>query len=203
MTQQNVAPSAAPAPDEQKKSPLHLTNMQLFLTFSRLALMGFGGVLPQAYHHIVEKKQWMTPAEFAELLVFCQIMPGPTICTVSLVFGYKQNGLGGALASIAGMVFFPFIIISILGLLYQHYNDIELVRRALSGMTVVAAGVAMSMGLKILIGLPRHWRNFTVATLVLIGIAVLRLPLLLVLVVLGPLAVWMQYLADKKREGRA
>jgi len=194
MTQQNVTPP--PAAGEPALPRLQLSNLQLFLTFSRLALLGFGGVLPQAYHQIVERKKWMTPAEFAEMLVFCQIMPGPTICTVALIFGYRQNGMRGAIASLGGMVLFPFIIIMVLGILYQQYNDIALVRDALRGMSVVAAGVAMSMGLKILIGLPRTTRNYAIAGCVLAGIALFKLPLLWVLGVMGPLAVYLQYRAN-------
>ena len=38
----------------------------LFWAFSRIALSGFGGVLPFAYRGLVEKREWLSPAEFAE-----------------------------------------------------------------------------------------------------------------------------------------
>ena len=36
----------------------------LFLSFSWLALQGFGGVLAVVQHELVERKQWLTREEF-------------------------------------------------------------------------------------------------------------------------------------------
>jgi len=39
---------------------------ELFNTFSMLAIQGFGGVLAFIERELVEKKKWMTRAEFVE-----------------------------------------------------------------------------------------------------------------------------------------
>src|SRR5580698_7949666 len=48
----------------------------LFRGFLTLGLMGFGGVLPLARRMVVEDRQWMSAAEFADLLGLCQFLPG-------------------------------------------------------------------------------------------------------------------------------
>jgi chromate transporter len=199
MTQENASPIPSSLSEVDAETPREqLSCLQLFIAFSKLALLGFGGVLPQAYHQIVETRKWLKPAEFAELLVFCQIMPGPTICTLSLVFGHRHQKVRGALSSLAGMLFFPLVIISVLGVLYQQHNDIALVRQAITGMSVVAAGLISAMGLKILIGLPRTSFTLAVVGASLVGVGIMRYPMLAVLVILGPTAVYVQWRKDRK-----
>ena len=40
----------------------------LFFTFNRLALQGFGGVLAVAQRELVERKRWLSAAQFVEML---------------------------------------------------------------------------------------------------------------------------------------
>ncbi|MFZ4617456.1 MAG: chromate transporter [Rectinemataceae bacterium] len=41
---------------------------ELFFAFNRLALQGFGGVLPVAHRELVERRSWLSPGQFVELL---------------------------------------------------------------------------------------------------------------------------------------
>ncbi|HNK54520.1 MAG TPA: chromate transporter, partial [Ottowia sp.] len=52
---------------------------ELFLAFNRLALQGFGGVLAVAQVELVERRGWLTRAEFVELLSASQVLPGPNV----------------------------------------------------------------------------------------------------------------------------
>ena len=70
------APSAPPRP----ASPA-----ELFFAFSRLALQGFGGVLPVAQRELVERRRWLTKQEFVQLLSIGQVLPGPNIFNLSLI----------------------------------------------------------------------------------------------------------------------
>src|SRR3954454_22416398 len=60
------------------------TRLDLFLTFVRIGLCGFGGVGPWARRIIVEDKRWVDEREYAELLGLCQILPGPNVGNVSV-----------------------------------------------------------------------------------------------------------------------
>ena len=50
-----------------------------FTGFFMLGLTGFGGVLPLSRRMMVEKRGWLTGAEFTDLLGLCQFMPGGNI----------------------------------------------------------------------------------------------------------------------------
>ena len=161
----------------------------LFTAFSRLSLMGFGGVLPIAQRELVERLRWLEAAEFAELLSIGQVLPGPNVVNLSLMVGDRYFGLRGALASVAGMLAAPMALVLALAALYQGLADQPAVVGAVRGMGAVSAGLIFAMGLKLLPTLGRNplgrarWGPLAAATIVLV--VVLRWPLPLVLPVVG------------------
>ncbi len=80
---------------------------ELFAGFFILGLTGFGGVLPLARHMMVEKRGWLTGAEFTDLLGLCQFLPGGNIINMSVAVGLKFRGIPGAFASIIGLIAVP------------------------------------------------------------------------------------------------
>ena len=44
----------------ERRWPRRRRSAELFLAFNRLALQGFGGVLPVAQHELVERQRWLT-----------------------------------------------------------------------------------------------------------------------------------------------
>ena len=87
--------SAQPLTQPQSKT-------DLFMTFSLMALQGFGGVLTVVQRELVERKRWMTSAQFIEEWSVAQIMPGPNVVNLCLMIGGRYFGLPGALAALAG-----------------------------------------------------------------------------------------------------
>ena len=169
----------------------------LFLSFSILALQGFGGVLAVAQRELVERKRWMTNEEFVEEWAVAQIMPGPNIINLALMIGGRHFGWRGALAALAGMLLAPLLIVLGIALLYAQYASHPGVAGALRGMGAVAAGLIVATGLKLLPALGKNvlGRPATAALgLACFGaIAVLRWPLAWVLLGLGPLACLLAY----------
>ena len=80
---------------------------ELFSVFTRLALQGFGGVLPIAQRELVERERWLTREQFLELLAVAQVMPGPNVVNLALIFGDRAFGLRGALTALTGMLLLP------------------------------------------------------------------------------------------------
>jgi chromate transporter len=161
----------------------------LFRVFHRLALQGFGGVLPIAQRELVEREQWLTREQFIELLAVAQVLPGPNVVNLALMFGDRHFGWRGALSALAGMLSAPLAIVLALAVLYTHYQQHPVVAGALRGMGAVAAGLVFSTGLKLLPALKRNVLGvrpataFTLATFGLIALA--RVPLVIVLAGLG------------------
>jgi chromate transporter len=166
-----------------------LTAKELFWLFTHMSMIGFGGVLPWVYRILVENKKILSPPEFRELFAFAQILPGPTICNLAVIIGYRHAGIRGAAASLIGMIVAPSLIVVVLGMAYQHFGANPMLRNALSGMAAVAAGLVVAMAIKMARTLAPTWRNVLFAGLMFAGVALMHWPLLAVLLVLAPLAI--------------
>ena len=68
------------------------TLIELFLGFLSIGARSFGGVLPAAYHVIVEQRRWLPPADFTETFALCQILPGPNVGNAAIVLGKRWSG---------------------------------------------------------------------------------------------------------------
>ncbi|MGH6627547.1 MAG: chromate transporter [Burkholderiaceae bacterium] len=188
--------SSPPAPSpEPRPRPRSLSD--LFVSFTLLALQGFGGVLAVVQREIVEKKRWMTREEFVEDWAVAQIMPGPNVVNLSLMIGDRYFGLRGALAALAGMLVVPLVVMLLVALLYAHIADHPAVAGALRGMAAVAAGLIAATGFKLFGALRKHPLGLplciALAALCFVAIALLRWPLAYVLLVLGGLACLLTY----------
>ena len=166
---------------------------ELFLAFNRLALQGFGGVLPVAQRELVERLRWLTKDEFVEMLAVSQVLPGPNVVNLALMFGDRRFGTRGALAALAGMLLAPLLIVLALTALYVQFDRLPMVTGALRGMGAVAAGLVLATGLKLLVTMQRNvmgvGMSLVVGALTLLATAWLRLPLVWVIGGLGSLAI--------------
>ena len=173
--------------DTARPRPRSLTD--LFVSFTVLALQGFGGVLAVVQRELVERKRWMTREEFVEEWAVAQIMPGPNVLNLSIMIGLRYFGWRGAMAALAGMLAVPLLVVLLAALAYAQFSGHPQVVGALRGMGAVAAGLVAGTGLKMLSTLTRHPLGlalagaFGIATFA--AIAWLRLPLAPVLLVLG------------------
>jgi len=122
---------------------------ELFRAFNRLALQGFGGVLPVAHRELVERQRWLSPQQFVELLTLGQVLPGPNIINMAIVIGDRFFGWRGALAACAGLLLVPLFIVLGLAIAYQQQAAHPAVAGALRGMGAVAAGLIVATGWKL------------------------------------------------------
>jgi chromate transporter len=169
----------------------------LFVSFTVLALQGFGGVLAVVQREFVEKKRWMTTEEFIEDWAVAQVMPGPNVINLALIIGGRYFGLKGAMAALSGMLAAPLLIVLTLALVYAQFASRPEVAGALRGMGAVAAGLIGATAIKLAKGLKTSvlgWRWCTAFGLAsLMAIAALRVPLVYVIFGLGGLACALAY----------
>jgi chromate transporter len=161
----------------------------LFLSFTWLALQGFGGVLAVVQRELVEKKRWMTRDQFVEDWAVAQIMPGPNVVNLSMMIGGRHFGLSGALAALAGMLAAPLVVVLLLAALYGTVAEQPWAQGALRGMGAVAAGLITATGIKLIAALDNNAMGratcVLLAALTVVAIALLRWPLLWVLLGIG------------------
>ena len=162
---------------------------ELFRVFTRLALRGFGGVLPVAHHTLVDEERWLTPHQFVELLALAQVLPGPNIVNLALIYGERHHGWRGALAAAGGLLALPLAIVLALAVGYRQFAANPLAAGALRGMGSVAAGLVISTAVKLAPTLKANplgpAAGALLAALTFAGIGLLRWPLVWVVLGLG------------------
>ncbi len=168
------------------------SNKDLFVTFTRLALQGFGGVLPIAQRVLCEQKRWLSKEQFVEILALGQVLPGPNVCNVALMVGDRFFGWRGAFSALAGMMLVPLFIVLMITALYAQFAMNPMVAGALKGMGAVSAGLIIGSAIKLIptlknnpIGVPVC---AAIALIAFAAVALLRWPLVWVLLVLGAIA---------------
>ena len=62
----------------------------LFISFTWLALQGFGGVLAVVQREMVEKKRWISADQFLEDWAVAQVLPGPNVINLALMIGDRH-----------------------------------------------------------------------------------------------------------------
>jgi len=164
----------------------------LFVSFTWLALQGFGGVLAVVQRELVERKRWLTQEEFIEDWAVAQIMPGPNVVNLSLMLGGRYFGLPGALTALAGMLAVPLLLVLLLAVVHARYAGDPHVAGALRGMAAVCAGLIGATALKLAPALRRNPMPLAwCAAIAVLGfalVALLHCPLPWVLLGLGGLS---------------
>ena len=156
---------------------------QLFLVFLRIALSGIGGVLPHARHAMVEREHWLDDQEFTEVLATGQLLPGGNIVNIAIIIGERFHGARGALCALAGLLLVPFCLFMAIGSGFGQVQHLAWLKGVFTGIGAAAAGLILSTAIRLLKAQPKRAWVWSIAALALVAIAVLKWPL--VWVVLG------------------
>ena len=108
--------------------------LKLFIAFSRIGFLGFGGAysfLPLIEREVVQNYQWLDKPEFLEVLGIATVVPGAISIKFATYTGYKVAGLPGAVvANLANL--FPAVLFIIVALLvYSKYKDVPFIKAGL------------------------------------------------------------------------
>jgi len=145
---------------------------ELGLYFAALSLVAVGGanvVLPDMHRHFVEVQQWMSGAEFVELVAISQAAPGPNVLIVTLL-GWKVAGLAGALTATVAMCVPSSLLTYGVAQVWQRYRHTRwhaVLRAALAPITV---GLVLAGGYVLTESADRTWVAFaiTAATVIVV-----------------------------------
>lgn len=136
--------------------------LQLFYTFFKIGLFGFGGgyaMLSMIQGEVVTRYGWLTPQEFTDIVAISQMTPGPIGINSATYVGYtmiaehygaNMGVLGSCVATFAVVLpsFILMLTISKFFLKYQKHPTVESVfsglRPAVVGLLASAALVLMN-----------------------------------------------------------
>jgi chromate transporter len=172
---------------------------ELFVAFTLMALQGVGGVLVIVQHELVNRRKWLTQAQFVEEWSVAQVMPGPNVVNLCLMLGGKYFGLAGALSAVSGLIMAPMLLVLTLAILFGGVSDSAVAQGALKGMGAVSGGLIIATGLKLSKTMPQNplglWLAIAFAVITFVAVGIFRISLIWVLLGLGLLACLLTYRA--------
>lgn len=164
------------------------TVSQIFLTYLRIGLIGFGGVNAWARRTLVEEKRWLTDQDYAEVLGLGQALPGPNALNVAIFLGERWRGALGAVAAPLGLFGGPLCVLLGLAIAHDRWGDLPLVKAVLAGTAAAASGMVIGTALKMTQKLKPSLPVLAVGITAVAG-ALLRVPLPVIVLGLAPLGI--------------
>jgi chromate transporter len=128
--------------------------LELFWSFFQVGLFTIGGgyaSLPLIQNQVVNHHQWLTLAEFSDLITISQMTPGPIAINSATFVGTRIAGFPGAIIATIGFVTPSCIIMGILAYIFFRYKDLSVVQGILAGLRPAVVAMIASAGLSILI----------------------------------------------------
>jgi chromate transporter len=164
---------------------------ELAWTFNHIALASFGGGLSAwSREVIVVEKKWMGEAEFLSAMTMCRILPGANQVNMAVFTGTKLRAVPGAIAAVIGLCLMPMVFVLVMAFLYFRFKEVPAVKGILHGASAAAVALTLTMviktGQKCLTGLVPI--GLFALAFVLNGLV--RMPLLLTLAIVAPLALF-------------
>lgn len=109
-----------------------------------LGTWGFGGpvaLVGYMYRDLVERRCWISEADYKEGLTLAQLMPGPLAAQLAIYLGYVRfRSLGATLAGLA-FVLPSFLMVVILGAAYVAYGGIGWMQAVFYGVGAAVIGI--------------------------------------------------------------
>lgn len=164
----------------------------LFVQFLIIGAVSFGGGIV-AYERalLVEQKKWVDADSFMAALALSQTLPGLNSVNLAAIVGQRMAGLAGAIACVVGLTLPGAIIVLALGILYENGRDDPLANLALSAVAAAATGLIANTVRQLGRTHFRKPLSLAIMAVTFTLMSIVRLPLLEVLAIVFPIALWL------------
>lgn len=115
----------------------------LFISFFKVGLLGFGGGLAivRLIYDSIQPFMDMSRETFANIVAISQITPGPLAVNTATYVGFEAAGIGGSAAATFGVILPAFLIVSLVCRTIQKFRDSKIVNGALQGIRPATMGL--------------------------------------------------------------
>ena len=115
----------------------------LFISFFKVGLLGFGGGLAivRLIYDSIQPFMDMSRETFANIVAISQITPGPLAVNTATYVGFEAAGIGGSAAATFGVILPAFLIVSLVCRTIQKFRDSKVVNGALQGIRPATMGL--------------------------------------------------------------
>jgi chromate transporter len=162
----------------------------IFRTFLTAGAISFGGgVVAYLREYTVSDTKWLDDDAFLDALEISQTLPGLNAVNISVIIGDNLRGIPGAIAAVAGLVLPGVVVIMGLGAAWREESNNPQVRAFLIGVAAAAVGLLSTVTLQL--GHKQFAKplDLAIVAATFIAVSILRIPLYIVLLVIGSAAI--------------
>lgn len=133
--------------------------LQLFLVFSKIGIVGFGGgyaMLSLIQDDVVNKHGWLSSAEFTDIVAVSQMTPGPLGINMATYVGYTSvvnagysTGLAmlGSLLATLSILWLPFILMIVVSRFLLKHKESPIIKSIFAGLRPTIVGLVAAAAL--------------------------------------------------------
>ena len=125
--------------------------LQLFYTFFKIGLFGFGGgyaMLSMIQGEVVTRHDWLTSQEFTDIVAISQMTPGPIGINSATYVGFTATGsVWGSIIATLAVVLPSFILMLAISKFFLKYQKHPVVEAVFSGLRPAVVGLLASAAL--------------------------------------------------------
>ena len=118
--------------------------LKLFISYLKIGFFGFGGgyaMLSLIQNEIVVQNQWMTNAEFTDIVAISQMTPGPIAINSATYIGYTVAGFWGSVVATTAVCLPALTLMILITRFFLQLRDNRYVKGAIAGMKPVVVGM--------------------------------------------------------------
>ena len=118
--------------------------LQLLYSYLKIGFFGFGGgyaMLSLIQNEVVVQNQWMTNAEFTDIVAISQMTPGPIAINSATYIGYTVAGFWGSVVATTAVCLPALTLMILITRFFLHLRDNRYVKGAIAGMKPVVVGM--------------------------------------------------------------
>lgn len=125
--------------------------LQLFYTFFKIGLFGFGGgyaMLSMIQGEVVTRYNWVSSQEFTDIVAISQMTPGPIGINAATYVGFTSTGsVWGSVVATFAVVLPSFILMLTISRFFLKYQKHPVVESVFGGLRPAVVGLLASAAL--------------------------------------------------------
>jgi chromate transporter len=147
-----VTESAAVPADGSTSGPAY-SLAQLIVYFLKLGTTGFGGPVALTGYmqrDLVERRRWITQAEYKDGLALAQLAPGPLAAQLAIYLGFVHYGVVGSTLVALAFVLPSFVMVVVGGWLYVTYAGLTWLQDVFYAVGAAVIGIIATSAYKLI-----------------------------------------------------
>lgn len=125
--------------------------IQLFYTFFKIGLFGFGGgyaMLSMIQGEVVTRYEWVSSQEFTDIVAISQMTPGPIGINAATYVGFTSTGsIWGSVIATFAVVLPSFILMLTISKFFLKYQKHPVIESIFNGLRPAVVGLLASAAL--------------------------------------------------------